>query len=124
MNVSSLTDGVPLGDVLKLVDIGQLTGPLCVGQRVSCIGIDSTALTQAVTRLLGANLVASLLNLDVANTLATLRGLLGAGDLTGLVQVERVSDTVFRLVPVGPLAGLAGLPGVPALPVGLVDLTG
>jgi hypothetical protein len=124
VNIAPLTDGVPLGDVLRLVDIDQLTGPLCVGQGVSCIGIDGNALTQAVGRILGANLVASLLNLDVGGTLATLRALLGAGDLTGLVQVERVSDTVFRLVPVGPLANLAGLPGVPALPVGLADLTG
>jgi hypothetical protein len=91
---------------------------------VSCIGIDTTALNRAVTRLLGGNLVASLLDLDVGGALATLRALLGAGDLTGVVQVQRVSDTVFRLVPVGPLAGLSGLPAIPALPVGLVDLTG
>jgi hypothetical protein len=124
VNVGPLTDGLPLGDVLKLVDVDALTGPLCVTQDVSCIGIDAAALTQAVTRLLGANLVVSLLDLDVAGTLATLRALLGAGDLTRLIHVEPVSDTVFRLVPVGPLADLAGLPAIPALPVGLVDLTG
>ena len=91
---------------------------------MSCVGVDADALTQAVRRLLGANLIVSLLDLDVAETLATLRALLGVGDLTQLVQAERVSDTVFRLVPVGPLADLAGLPVIPALPVGLVDLTG
>jgi hypothetical protein len=124
VNVGPLTDGLPLGDVLQLVDIDALTGPLCVTQDVSCIGIDADALTQAVRRLHGANLIVSLLDLDIAETLATVRALLGAGDLTQLVQVERVSDTVFRLVPVGPLADLAGLPAIPALPVGLVDLTG
>ena len=111
VNVGSLTDGLPLGTVLQLVDIEGLTGPLCTARGVSCIGIDTTALTRAVTRLLGGNLVASLLDLDVGGALATLRALLGAGDLTSVVQVQRVSDTVFRLVPVGPLAGLSGLLG-------------
>jgi hypothetical protein len=91
---------------------------------VSCIGIDGGDLVQAVRRLLAPNLVASLLDLDVAGTLATVRALLGAGDLTQLVRVERVSDTVLRLVPVGALADLAALPAVPALPVGIIDILG
>jgi hypothetical protein len=124
LEVAPLLGGLPLGDVLQVVDVDQLVGPLCQSPGVSCVGIDGGDLLQAVRRLLAADLLASLLDLDVAGTLATVRALLGAGDLTRLVRVERVSDTVLRLVPVGALADLAALPAVPALPVGIIDVLG
>ena len=123
LNVGPLTQGLPLGD-LKLVDVSQLTSLLCTSPGVSCVGIDAADLLAGAHQLLGANLVASLLNLDLPATLSTLQALLGAGDLNGLLRVERVSDTVLRLVPVGPLAALAALPGAAAVPVGLIDLVG
>lgn len=121
LDVGPLTQGLPLGDI-KLVDAGQLTSLLCTSPGVSCVGIDAADLLAGAHQLLGANLVASLLNLDLPATLASLRALLGAGDLDGLLRVDRLSDTVIRLVPIGPLAALAALPGAPAVPVGLIDL--
>ena len=97
LNVGPLTQGLPLGD-LKLVDVSQLTSLLCTSPGVSCVGIDAADLLAGAHQLLGANLVASLLNLDLPATLSSLQALLGAGDLNGLLRVERVSDTVLRLV--------------------------
>jgi hypothetical protein len=122
LDVSDLTEGLPLGRVLQVVDLSQLGGLLCTSPGVSCIGIDVADLRDAVHALVGTNLVASLLDLDLPATLATVGALLRAGDLTQLVGVQRIGDSVLRLVPLGPLAGLSGLSGVPALPVGLVDL--
>lgn len=123
LDVGPLLQGLPLGD-LKLVDVAQLTGPLCASPGASCVGIDAADLLAGVHQLLGANLVASLLNLDLPATLASVRALLGADDLSGLLRVDRVSDTVVRLVPIGPLADLAALPGAAAVPIGLIDLIG
>ncbi len=64
----------------------------------------------------------SLLNLDLAGVLAQVRALLQADDITSLIAVQRVSDTVLRLVPIGPLAGLTTLPSIPNLPIGLIPL--
>jgi hypothetical protein len=54
--------------------------------------------------------------------LAQIRALLRADDLASLIEVQRLSDTVVRLVPIGPLAGLTGLPSIPDLPIGLISL--
>ena len=64
----------------------------------------------------------SLLDLDLAGVLAQVRALLRADDLASLIEVQRLSDTVVRLVPVGPLGGLAALPSIPNLPIGLISL--
>ena len=37
-------------------------------------------------------------------------------------RIQRVSDTVLRLMPIGPLTGLTGLPSIPNLPIGLISL--
>jgi len=66
--------------------------------------------------------VGSLLNLDLAGLLAQVRALLQADDIASLIAVQRVSDTVLRLMPIGPLTGLTGLPSIPNLPIGLISL--
>jgi hypothetical protein len=122
IDLSDILGAVPLGDVIRIVDIGELGGVLCSATGVTCIGIDGALLTGAVQQLLANNLVASLLNLDVPGVLASLAGLLNAGDLTSLIGVQRISDTVLRLVPLGPLALLSGLPAVPDLPIGAIGI--
>jgi len=120
IDLSDILGAVPLGDVIRIVDISELGGLLCSATGVTCIGIDGGLLTGAVQQLLANNLVASLLNLDVPGVLASLTGLLSAGDLTSLIGVQRISDTVLRLVPLGPLALLSGLPSIPNLPIGTI----
>jgi hypothetical protein len=119
IDLSDILGAVPLGDVIRIVDISELGGLLC-SATVTCIGIDGGLLTGAVQQLLANNLVASVLNLDVPGVLASLTGLLSAGDLTSLIGVQRISDTVLRLVPLGPLALLSGLPSIPNLPIGTI----
>jgi hypothetical protein len=122
IDLSNLLGGLPLSQVLTLVDVDELGGLLCSATGVTCIGIDTGLLTSAVRRLIANNLLGSLLNLDLAGVLAQVRALLQADDLTGLFEVQRISDTVLRLVPIGPLAGLAALPAIPNLPIGFISL--
>lgn len=124
LSVGNLTGGLPLGELVTLVDVDQLAGPICTSPGVSCVGIDTAALDAALARVTNAALLSDLLDLDLGGTLGSVTALLDAGRLSGLIGVERVSDTVIRLVPLGPLAELTMLPAIPAVPVGAIDLTG
>lgn len=122
IDLSNLLGDLPLSQTLSLVSLDELGGLLCSATGVTCIGIDTALLGQAVRRVIANNLVGSLLNLDLAGVLAQVRALLRADDITSLIAVQRVSDTVLRLVPIGPLAGLTSLPSIPNLPIGLIPL--
>lgn len=127
LDLSQVLGGLALPPDLSIVDLGSLGLPVCAGPDAGCVAIDVDALRQAVRDLVAANLVPGLLddllNLRLAGLLDEVEALLGAGDLASLVEVERVSDTVVRLVPQGPLAELSAEADVPDVVVGQVHLS-
>lgn len=123
VDLDGLLGAQPLSQALHLVSIDELGGLLCSTTGVTCVGIDASLLGDAVRRLSAANLLASLLSLDLGGALSDVQALLRAGDLASLVRVERLGDDALRLVPIGPLAVLAGLPAVPDLPIGAIRVT-
>ena len=127
LDLSQVLDGLALPPDLSIVDLGSLGLPVCAGPDAGCVAIDVDSLRQAVQELVAANLVPGLLNellnLRLTGLLGQVEALLGTGDLTSLVDVERVSDTVVRLVPKGPLAELSAEANVPDAVVGQVHVT-
>jgi hypothetical protein len=127
LDLSQVLGGLALPPDLSIVDLGSLGLPVCVGPDAGCVAIDVDALRQAVQDLVAANLLPGLLNeltnLRLTGLLGQVEALLGTGDLASLVDVERVSDTVVRLVPKGPLAELSAEVNVPDVVVGQVHLS-
>lgn len=120
LDLGSILGSLPLGDVVRVVDVLDLDGVLCSTAGVTCIGVDGALLRQALDRLLSRNLVTSLLSLDLPGTIAAVQALLAGGDVASLIGAEAVGGSVLRLVPLGPLAQLAGVGVIPDLPIGAI----
>ncbi|WP_217912950.1 hypothetical protein [Miltoncostaea marina] len=120
LDLGSIIGSVPLGDVVRIVDVLDLDGVLCSTTGVTCVGVDGALLRQALNRLLSQNLVTSLLSLDLPGTIAAVQALLAGGDVTSLLRAEVIDGSVLRLIPLGPLAQLAGVGVIPDLPVGAI----
>jgi len=100
----------------------------CRGVAAICLGLDRTLLDAELQDVMNANAVALALGnvgtLNLAGLLGQVDSLLGAGDLSALVAVERVDDHHLRLRPVGPLTQLATIPDVPTAVVGQIEVAG
>lgn len=131
---SLLGPGGVLPSTLSLVGLDQLLGGV-VGEG-GLIGVDPQALLNLINGGVYNLTACGLLDLGcitnsllgttndaLAGVTSILNGAIGGaglGDLNDLLRVERVSDTVVRLVPVGDLATLLnGVGGIDALLAGL-----
>ncbi len=99
-----LGPGGTLPQVISLVPESELTSPVCTVAGTACVGIDAAQL-QGVLSSASAGIPL------VGPLLATITSKLGSGDLGDLLAVTRVSDTVVKVVPIGPLATLRALLG-------------
>lgn len=105
--------GIDVQGLLDLINAGVYDLTSCGLLDLGCI----------VNSLLGTVQTA------VAGVVAVLNGVLGGelGDLSNLLRIERLTDTVIRLVPIGPLAQLLNsVGGIDALLAGVTgnDLLG
>jgi hypothetical protein len=108
MDVSPLLGGGILPDTINAVPLDQLLSGQCVTQGAACLGIDPTALAASLTDAVNElPLLGPILNPLLNQVLAAI----GANDLASLIDVQRISDTVIKLVPQGPLATLEALLG-------------
>lgn len=108
LDVSSLLNGGVLPAVINTVPLDQLLSGQCVTQAAACLGIDPTALASALTNAVNdLPLLGPVLQPLLNQVLAAI----AANDLASLLDVQRISDTVIRVVPQGPLATLEGLLG-------------
>jgi hypothetical protein len=108
LDVSPLLDGGILPDVINAVPLYQLLSAECVSQGAACLGIDPNALASSLTEAVNdLPLLGPVLQPLLNQVLAAI----GANDLASLIDVQRISDTVIRVVPQGPLATLEALLG-------------
>ena len=108
LDVSTLLDGGILPDVINAVPLDQLLSGECVAEAAACLGIDPTALVSALTDAVNdLPLLGPVLQPLLNQVLAAIN----ANDLASLLEVQRISDTVLRVVPQGPLATLEALLG-------------
>jgi hypothetical protein len=108
MDVSPLLGGGILPDTINAVPLDQLLSGQCVTQGAACLGIDPTALAASLTDAVNElPLLGPILNPLLNQVLAAI----GTNDLASLIHVQRISDTVIKLVPQGPLATLEALLG-------------
>ena len=121
LDLGQLTDGDPVGGVLQVVGLDQLSEGVCAAGTV-CVVIDPEALKVAVSVTLGQ--AAALpgdpgqVVSDPTALLGQIQSLIDQGEIGSLLQATQGADGVVHLVPVGPLAELAGSPSLPSLPVG------
>jgi len=126
LDLTAMLGSLELPGSLPPLDKSGLNDPPCTGVAVVCLGLDRGALNDALRKVMSQNLLVLLLrnlgNLDLAGITSQLGALLGAGDYSGLINVQKVGPHLLRLVPTGPVAQLAGLPDIPATPVGQVQV--
>ncbi len=117
INLSAVLNGGVLPQVIQLVPASSLTSPLCSAVGTACVGINPANLSQVLSQVTaGIPLVGGLLT--------TITSSLTGGNLSSLFTVQRVSDTVVKIVPTGPLATvralLGSLAGAPTTTVGIL----
>ncbi len=108
LDVSSLLDGGILPDTISAVPLDQLLSAECVAEGAACLGVDPTALVSALTSAVND---LPLLGPVLQPLLDQVVAAVGADDLASLLDVQRVSDSVVKVVPQGPLATLEALLG-------------
>ncbi len=120
IDLTAVLNGGVLPQVIQLVPSTVLTDPVCSTVGTACVGINPATLSSVLTTVTaGVPLVGGLVTHVV--------GALTGGDLSGLFTVQRVSDTVVRIVPAGPLATvralLGSLAGAPTTAVAILKAT-
>lgn len=120
IDLTAVLNGGVLPQVIQLVPSTGLTDPVCSTVGTACVGINPATLSSVLTTVTaGVPLVGGLVTQVV--------GALTGGDLSGLFTVQRVSDTVVRIVPAGPLATvralLGSLAGAPTTAVAILKAT-
>jgi hypothetical protein len=108
LDLSSVLGGDVLPGLIPAVPLDQLTSGLCTTVDAVCVGLDPALLAATLS---GAVSSAPVLGPIAQPLLAQILGLLGSGDLSSLLDVQRVSDRAIRLIPRGPLATLDALLG-------------
>jgi uncharacterized protein YkwD len=108
------------------LDTSALEGPACRSPGAICLALDRGVLDAALRELVDREqlrlALKNLGSLNLGGLLTQLAALLGGGDLTPLVSVQRVGDRQLRLLTVGALAELRGLTDVPDVIVGTVQV--
>jgi hypothetical protein len=108
LDLSSVLGGDVLPGLIPAVPLDQLTSALCTTAGAVCVGLDPGRLAATLS---GAVSSAPVLGPIAQPLLAQILGLLGSGDLSSLLDVQRVSDPAIRLIPRAPLATLDALLG-------------
>lgn len=120
IDLTAVLNGGVLPQVIQLVPSTGLTDPVCSTVGTACIGVNPATLSSVLTTVTaGVPLVGGLVTQVV--------GALTGGNLSGILTVQRVSDTVVRIVPAGPLATvralLGSLAGAPTTAVAILKAT-
>jgi hypothetical protein len=128
LDLTPALGGARLPATLPPLKLSTLNDRGCRGVNVICVGLDRSLLDAQLQDLMNANLLgvalANVASLDLSGLLTQVDSLLGSGDASGLIAVERVDDSHLRLQPMGPLARLTAVAAIPDVVVGQIQLVG